>query len=410
LQHLASCTIIRAVTDGHSEKPQAAEPSADSADSATPAPDGGWPRRPVVEALVIFGISAVLTRVLSDLAGVSSFFAEFLFTLVAAVFLLIPYLWLTRKRRSFDAHALTWDGWPRALVLGLGLAVLTAVPFFGGYHLWRTQVLGDTFEFSWDNYRRFPLEMEGAPPGLGDRTRPAVYAWRDGGSVFLQWTAGPGRHRIDIDLDATGGEILLEKGRSYAQSDAVRRRGEAAPRVKLATTTTGPALRRARFRVRGGDGLGVAVRLDNKPVTADILRVGASRLLPGAVGDFDDDSHTVVLGRGLWWAPMMLLLQLLVVALPEEYFYRGYLQTTLERAWPARMKIGPFHLGPAIIVTSLLFGLGHFIIDLRPARLAVFFPSLLFGWLRDKSGTIVSCVVYHAACNLLVQAAAQHYV
>ncbi len=399
----ASCTIIRAVSDGHSDT--------DNAGDSKPEPaDAGWPRRPVVEALVIFGISAVLTRILSDLAGLSSFFAEFLFTLVAAVFLLIPYLWLTRQRRSFDAHALTWDGWPRAVVLGLGLAALTAVPFFGGYHLWRTQVLGDTFEFSWDNYRRFPLEMEGAPPGLGDRTRPAVYAWRDGGSVFLQWTAGPGRHRLDIDLDARGGEILMEKGRNYAQTDDVRRRGAPAEKVTLVSSTTGPSIRRARFRVRGGDGLALAVRLDKKSVTADILRIGASRLLPSAAGDLDENAHAVVLERGLWWAPMMILLQLLVVALPEEYFYRGYLQTTLGRAWPARLKIGPFHVGPAIIVTSLLFGLGHFIIDLRPARLAVFFPSLLFGWLRDKSGTIVSCVVYHAACNLLVQAAAQHYV
>ena len=369
-----------------------------------------WPRRPVVEALTVFAISAILTRVLSDLAGLSSFFAEFLFTLVAAVFLLIPYLWLTRQKRSFDAHALTWDGWPRAVVLGLGLAVLTAVPFFAGYHVWRTQVQGDQFEFSWDNYRRFPLEMEGAPPGLGDRSAPAVFAWRDGGAVFLEWTAGPGRHRVDIDLDANGGELLLETGRNYAQDDGVRRRGEPRPALTLVTSTNGASIRRARLRVRGGDGLSIAVRLDNKAATADILRIGGSRLRPAAAGDFDAATHTVHLDRGLWWAPMMVLLQLLVVALPEEYFYRGYLQTTLGRAWPMRLKIGPFHIGPAIIVTSLLFGLGHFIIDLRPARLAVFFPSLLFGWLRDRSGTIVSCVVYHAACNLLVQAAAQHSV
>lgn len=398
-----TCTIIRAVSDGKTE-PEITPPDSGKSEG------GNWPRRPVVEALVIFGISAVLTRILSDLAGFSAFFAEFLFTLVAAVFLLIPYLWLSKKRRSFDAHALTWDGWPRALVLGLVLAVLTAVPFFAGYHVWRTQVLDDKFEFSWDNYRRFPLEMEGVPPGVGDRTQPAVYAWRDGGRVFLQWTAGPGRHRMDIDLDARGGEILMESGRNYAQSDAVRRLGEPAGSVTLVSTTSGQTLRRARFRVKGGDGLAIAVRMDRKSVTSQILRIGGSRLKPSAVGDYDDDTATVSLSRGLWWAPMMILLQVLVVALPEEYFYRGYLQTTLARSWPARLKIGPFHIGPAIIVTSLLFGLGHFIIDLRPARLAVFFPSLLFGWLRDRSGTIVSAVVYHAACNLLVQAAAQHYV
>ena len=101
--------------------------------------------------------------------------------------------------------------------------------------------------------------------------------------------------------------------------------------------------------------------------------------------------------------------QFILVALPEEYFYRGYLQTTLDDAMPQRARWWIFHLSPAILITSVLFGVGHFIIDLRPARMSVFFPSLLFGWLRDHTGTIVSCVVYHAACNLMVEAATHHY-
>jgi membrane protease YdiL (CAAX protease family) len=352
----------------------------------------------------------VLTRVLSDLAGFSSFFAEFLFTLVAAVFLLIPYLWLTQKRRDFDAYGLSWNGWRRAIGLGLLLSLITTVPFVAGYHVWRTEVLGHEFEFRWNNYERLPLEVEGAPPQGADIDRPAVHLWKDGARVFLQWTAGAGDHRLDIDLKAPNGELLMETGRAWVHDPAVRVRGEPASSITLISHTKAPVLRRARFLVRGGDALSVAVRLDRKLVTREILRVGASQLKPAAAGDFDEETQVLEMSRSLTWLPLMLLLQLLVVALPEEFFYRGYLQTTFARAWPARWRLGPFHLGPAIIVTSLLFAIGHFVIDLRPARLAVFFPSLAFGWLRDRSGTIVSAVVYHAACNLMVQATALHYV
>ncbi|MFI5301533.1 MAG: type II CAAX prenyl endopeptidase Rce1 family protein, partial [Polyangiales bacterium] len=36
-----------------------------------------------------------------------------------------------------------------------------------------------------------------------------------------------------------------------------------------------------------------------------------------------------------------------------------------------------------------------------PARLAVFFPSLLFGWMRARTGGIGAGIAFHAACNLL---------
>jgi membrane protease YdiL (CAAX protease family) len=35
-------------------------------------------------------------------------------------------------------------------------------------------------------------------------------------------------------------------------------------------------------------------------------------------------------------------------------------------------------------------------------RLAVFFPALLFGWLRARTGGIGASVVFHALCNLYV--------
>jgi uncharacterized protein len=105
---------------------------------------------------------------------------------------------------------------------------------------------------------------------------------------------------------------------------------------------------------------------------------------------------------GLWPLLDLALGHLLVVALPEEAFFRGYLQSALDRRYPPRLVLWGAHLGPGLLITSVLFALGHFLSIPDAGRLAVFFPSLLFGWLRAKTGGIGASVVCHALCNLYV--------
>jgi uncharacterized protein len=94
--------------------------------------------------------------------------------------------------------------------------------------------------------------------------------------------------------------------------------------------------------------------------------------------------------------------QLFVVALPEEFFYRGYVQARLRDAWPGGRVFLGARLGRAFWVTALLFALGHLAI-FQTWRLAVFFPALLFGWMRERTGTLLGCALFHAACNLYVR-------
>jgi len=94
--------------------------------------------------------------------------------------------------------------------------------------------------------------------------------------------------------------------------------------------------------------------------------------------------------------------QLFVVALPEEFFYRGYLQARLRDAWPQGRRVLGGRLGRAFWVTALLFALGHLAI-FQVWRLSVFFPALLFGWMRERTGTILGAALFHAACNLYVR-------
>ena len=102
--------------------------------------------------------------------------------------------------------------------------------------------------------------------------------------------------------------------------------------------------------------------------------------------------------------------QLLVVALPEEAFFRGYLQTALETTWPRRrVRLLGAELGAGWVVSAAIFAIGHFLTVPSPARLAVFFPALAFGWLRARTGGIGASFLFHALCNLFASWLARGY-
>ena len=147
--------------------------------------------------------------------------------------------------------------------------------------------------------------------------------------------------------------------------------------------------------------------------------LSASRLLRSAFGALGYALAAALviypcfwLGFRIWWkvgafhpAPLGPVIsdalgQLLVIALPEEAFYRGYLQTSLERELTPKLSIFGTQVGWGLVLTSAIFAVGHLFTELNPARLAVFFPSLVFGFLRARSKGIGASVAFHAMCNL----------
>lgn len=102
--------------------------------------------------------------------------------------------------------------------------------------------------------------------------------------------------------------------------------------------------------------------------------------------------------------------EVLAVALPEEVFYRGYLQSRLGEVLPARVKLLGVPVGWALPIASVVFVAGH--LAVRPAawQLGIFFPGLLFGWLRLRSGSLLAPVLYHALCNLGMYVLQRSYV
>ncbi len=99
----------------------------------------------------------------------------------------------------------------------------------------------------------------------------------------------------------------------------------------------------------------------------------------------------------LWFA----FNQILATALPEECFFRGYLQTQLDLAWPPRWRLLGATVGPGLFLTALLFGLCH-LFHGGPARVVTALPGLWYGWQRARTGSIAASVFYHGASNVLM--------
>jgi membrane protease YdiL (CAAX protease family) len=87
-----------------------------------------------------------------------------------------------------------------------------------------------------------------------------------------------------------------------------------------------------------------------------------------------------------------------LVALPEEMFYRGFLEHRLDRLWPTvRWFVVP--LSRTVVLASALFALGHFLGEYNPARLGPFFPAFVFSMLVRRGGSMAGAVFYHGASN-----------
>jgi hypothetical protein len=95
---------------------------------------------------------------------------------------------------------------------------------------------------------------------------------------------------------------------------------------------------------------------------------------------------------------ILIALQLFFVALPEEVFFRGYLQE----------KLGNDLKG--VVFVSVFFALGHFftlcvasgfIGGICTQSVLTFFPSLVMGYLYVRTGTLWGSIIFHFLSNLV---------
>ncbi|MDY0059853.1 MAG: MrtP family glutamic-type intramembrane protease [Myxococcota bacterium] len=310
-----------------------------------------------------------------------------LYVVVAAIFLYLPVVLLRRRGLSTLDVGLTTRPRVRGLLFAVGACLLVFPPYLVGFHFWQGWAFARQPHFTADAYRRWPAEWEGRP--AAGASPQAVVLFTEGNELVLRLAPPPGG---PLELE------LVTDGRLERLAGPSRGLTRLAPgRLRLQAGHPGEL----RLRVSGGQQLTVHASHQGQPLAPAAVALGAGSQRPGEL--------PVRGTRGLGWLALLVLSHLLLVALPEELFYRGYAQTTLDQVFPRRVRVLGVELGLSVLVVSVLFALGHFLVDLRVERLAVFFPSLLFGYLRAGSGSLLAPILVHAASNVFSDLLAKGY-
>jgi membrane protease YdiL (CAAX protease family) len=121
-------------------------------------------------------------------------------------------------------------------------------------------------------------------------------------------------------------------------------------------------------------------------------------------------SVSVLTGQALWQSynvvPFLMTVPFMTmcVGLSEEGFFRGYVQTHVEKTYTPRL---------AIITQAVLFGGWHFVWDMSPFHaldmaqyvIVTFFIGLLFGYFYARTRNLVPLVIAHGLWNSVPQGA-----
>ena len=96
-----------------------------------------------------------------------------------------------------------------------------------------------------------------------------------------------------------------------------------------------------------------------------------------------------------------LTYNVIVVGFSEEFFYRGYLQPLIQKRFHFQI-IPKIKLDTGVIVTSLIFGLGHFLTYFTIFSALTFLPSIVFGILKNQTNNILASVIFHGISNAVL--------
>jgi membrane protease YdiL (CAAX protease family) len=92
--------------------------------------------------------------------------------------------------------------------------------------------------------------------------------------------------------------------------------------------------------------------------------------------------------------PYFIVFQFISVAFPEEFFFRGFLQDSMQKTYKS------------VVLVSLLFACAHLPRTLFSGDWVVllsFFPSLVMGWFYLKTNNILPGTIFHWIANLTQQ-------
>jgi len=118
-------------------------------------------------------------------------------------------------------------------------------------------------------------------------------------------------------------------------------------------------------------------------------------------------SYLLVLNRSIFSEVMLRVgfswKVLLIAPVAEELFFRGYLQGCISDTAKGKLTLLSLPISSANLITSVLFAIYHPLLCNPTAwdQSLTFFPSILFGMLRDKTGSIYPSILLHSFFNFL---------
>lgn len=346
-------------------------------------------RREVRLALsLLFGGTLALALISWVLPAISGW----LQALLALLLMSIPTWVLKGSGQTIDDLGV--DMGPALRTLGISAAVMVVLTpiYVAAFHGIHGELRGRPVHWSWESLSRWDDDVRQTPDRPCDVPSDAVLAWTSNGGLWLMPPVGRALTVIADDAPTEAPKVARcsDEGRLRAK----RRAGGTGER----TWTLSP-------------GQGLRVSLDGtQAFEGEVLLDGAPvRLQVGSFRQHRDDGGRLEISRDWWWILTFLLVHLGLVALPEEWFFRGYLLSRLDERFGTPWRLLGVQVGAGLILSSLAFALLHPILIPGVHRLLVFFPALLFGWLRAKTGNIGAAVLVHAACNLLQAVTASMY-
>jgi uncharacterized protein len=116
-------------------------------------------------------------------------------------------------------------------------------------------------------------------------------------------------------------------------------------------------------------------------------------VLPFTGGNFENPQIEALTGGSslsIRQLGILFILVAIIAPIAEELFFRGMLYPLLRQRWSPKI---------AIVINGLVFALIHFIPILIPG---LFFVGMVLAWVRERSGSIIPCMLLHAVQNGLV--------
>jgi membrane protease YdiL (CAAX protease family) len=334
----------------------------------------------------------LLSLIILGIIGLSDQFipASILPVLSAMTFIIVPIFVIIRKKLHFLNYGLKCTSLKRDFLILFFAAIFVFPVFSAGFHFYKELFFEKNFHFRSDICEDFSQTIKGRPDleKIQERGK-GIYAWIEGQSFFILNYSEDEKFRTafsekseiveikkifvkDNELFSVSLPKNLQTRSILFESDVRKFEGI---KITFRNTEFIQLYCENSENLYAGQGM---IRMNAKPFRAD---------------------------RNFMFLISFVLFQIFFVGIPEEFFYRGYVQTRLNEEISREFSFLGVNFGYSLFITSVLFAVGHYVTEPDILRLAVFFPSLLFGFMREASGKnsgVVITGIFHGLCNVLL--------